>query len=189
MTYIDRFKTTLIGVHGPLESGKDTLARNIIDEYPQFYNQYAFAWPIKEACKIIFGFTNEDMNDRVLKERIHPVWGITPRRAMQLLGTEFGRDMIRLDIWVVRGEVEIRKNSELGLGTIISDVRFDNEADIIRSRNGVIIHIDRPDLDRTKENYNHASEGGIKRMPEDIIINNHGSLEDFKINILKIFEE
>jgi hypothetical protein len=180
-------KTTLIGVHGPLESGKDTVAKTIIERYPNLYRQYAYAWPIKQACKIIFGFTDEDMNDRVLKERVHPFWGVTPRKTMQLLGTEYGRGMIREDIWVLRAEAEIQKNASEGYGTIISDVRFENEAEIIRSRNGVIIHISRPSLDTSRENYQHASEGGITILNQDHVIKNNGTLEQFKSRILELF--
>ena len=182
-------KTTLIGIHGPLESGKDTVATTIVNKYPKLYRQYAFAWPIKKACKIIFGFSDEDMNDRVLKERIHPVWGISPRKAMQLLGTEYGRDMINKDIWVMRAEAEIKSNSDEGLGTIISDVRFDNEAKILRSRNGVIIHIQRPDLNKEKDVYKHGSEQGIQKEKGDYVIINDGSLDEFKNNVLSLFEE
>ena len=189
MRKINPEKDTLIGIHGPLESGKDTVAQTIIEVFPTFYKQYAFAWPIKKACQVMFGFTEADMNDRTLKERTHPVWGITPRKAMQLLGTEYGRNMINVNMWVMRAMVEINKNSEDGYGTIISDVRFDNEAEIIRERNGIIIHIDRPDLDKSKENYNHSSEMGIKREPSDIIIDNSGSLLEFRAKILDIFQE
>lgn len=185
---INKDKISLIGVHGPLESGKDTVAKTIIETFPGRYRQYAFAWPIKEACKVIFGFTDEDMNDRVLKERIHPFWGVTPRSTMQLLGTEFGRGMIREDIWILRAETEIQNNAMDGFGTIISDVRFNNEAEIIRSRNGVIIHIERPDLDFTKANYKHASEGGVAREDGDYVIQNTGTLDIFKKKIIQLFE-
>ena len=186
---INKDKISLIGVHGPLESGKDTVAKTIIEAFPNRYKQYAFAWPIKEACKVIFGFTDEDMNDRVLKERIHPFWGVTPRSTMQLLGTEFGRGMIREDIWILRAETEIQNNALDGYGTIISDVRFDNEAEIIRSRKGVIIHIERPDLDFSKVNYKHASEDGVKRHDEDFVIRNDSTLDVFRKRILNLFGE
>jgi hypothetical protein len=185
---INKDKISLIGVHGPLESGKDTVAKTIIEAFPDRYKQYAFAWPIKEACKVIFGFTDEDMNDRVLKERIHPFWGVTPRSTMQLLGTEFGRGMIREDIWILRAETEIQNNAMNGLGTIISDVRFDNEAEIIRSRKGVIIHIERPDLDFSKVNYKHASEDGVKREVGDYIVDNDSTLDTFRKRILSLFD-
>lgn len=182
-------KVKLIGIHGPLESGKDTVAQTIISKFPELYTQYAFAWPIKQACQIMFGFTEKDMNDRVLKERVHPMWGITPRKTMQLLGTEYGRNMIRKDIWIIRALMEIDKNLENGYGTIISDVRFENEADLIREKNGIIIHITRPTLDVSSEKYKHESEGGIKKEKTDIILNNNTSLEVFKKTVTDLFED
>jgi Deoxynucleotide monophosphate kinase len=189
MRKINPNKTTLIGVHGPLESGKDTVAQVVVEMFPNLYRQYAFAWPIKKACQIIFGFTEDDMNDRVMKERVHPFWGVTPRKTMQLLGTEYGRNMIREDIWVLRAQSEIQKNAEQGFGTIISDVRFDNEAQVIRSRNGVIIHITRPELDTSVDKYQHASEGGIQKLDDDFLINNNGSLLEFRQKIIDLFGE
>lgn len=186
---IDPARSQLIGIHGPLESGKDTVAQLIISRFPLLYTQYAFAWPIKKACQVMFGFTEKDMNDRVLKERVHPVWGITPRKAMQLLGTEYGRNMIRKDIWIIRAKMEMDKNKEQGYGTVISDVRFDNEAELIHEQKGILIHIDRPDLDTSSEKYNHESEQGIKRMDGDIIIINDGTLEDLQNTVDSMFVE
>lgn len=177
----------LIGIHGPLESGKDTVAQVIVSKFPSLFTQYAFAWPIKQACQIMFGFTEKDMNDRVLKERIHPRWGITPRKAMQLLGTEYGRNMIRKDIWIIRAQIEIDKNLEQGYGTVISDVRFENEAEIIRAKHGLLIHIERPALDTSAEKYNHESEMGIKREPRDIVIMNDAGLTELQFKIDSLF--
>jgi hypothetical protein len=189
MQKINVDKTSLIGIHGPLESGKDTVAKTIMQLFPGKYRQYAFAWPIKEASKIIFGFTDEDVNNRLLKERTHPFWGITPRWALQSLGTDWGRNLIRKDIWILRAQEEIKKNADEGFGTIISDVRFDNEADVIRSRNGSLICIRRPTLDTSLDRYNHASEGGINNIYEDVVIHNNGTLQQFKQKITEVFEK
>jgi hypothetical protein len=178
---------TLIGVHGPLNGGKDTVADYIIKsnaiyrDYDSkssapFYNRYAFAKPIKEACKILFGFTQEQLEDRVLKETIDPFWGFTPRKTMQLLGTEFGRDMLRKDIWIRRAEFEIQKNKEQGYGTIITDVRFQNEADWLREQpDSMLIYLKVPNLVRD-EKYQHASEAGISEAESDVVIFNDKSL-------------
>jgi hypothetical protein len=190
MKKIDADKITLIGIHGLLGSGKDTVASMIVNLFcPVKYKQYAFAWPIKEACKIIFDFTDRDMADRILKERIHPFWGISPRKAMQTLGTEFGRDMIRKDIWILRAESEIQKNAFKLIGTVISDVRFENEADIIRNRNGVIIHVIRnTETDLEKEVTSHGSEQGILVHENDIILNNNGTFQDLQKNVKELFK-
>jgi hypothetical protein len=173
----------LIAIHGPLNGGKDTVADYLISKFAkpsgqyQFsYRRYAFARPLKEACKVMFGFTNEQLEDRVLKEAVDEFWGFTPRRALQLLGTEYGRDMLRKDIWVKRAELEVKNNiDEHGVSTIITDVRFQNEADWVRAQpSATLIYLIVPDLEKD-EKYNHTSEAGITRADTDVVIINDKS--------------
>lgn len=153
---------TLVGVHGPLDGGKDTVANYLQAKFPDKFSRYAFAGPIKQACMIMFGFTKEQMEDRALKEAVDPFWGFAPRKAMQLLGTEYGRDMLRKDVWIRRAEMEIIKNQKAGRGVIITDVRFENEAEWLRAQPGaMLIYLKVPDLQQD-ERYQHASEAGIK---------------------------
>lgn len=162
----------IIGIHGPLNGGKDTVANIIQVLYPEHYNRYAFARPLKEALKVLLGFTHEQIEDRVLKETVDPFWGFSPRKAMQMLGTEFGRDMLRKDIWIKRAELEIGRNQAQGKGTIITDVRFENEAVWLRSRDdAVLIYIVAPDIVKD-DRYAHASEAGISRADTDIVLIN-----------------
>lgn len=162
----------LIGIHGPLNGGKDTVANIIQLLRPQRFNRYAFAKPLKDALKVMLGFSDMQLEDRVLKEQVDQFWGFTPRRAMQLLGTEFGRDMLRKDIWIKRAELEISRNAEAGRHTVITDVRFENEAEWLRSRDdAVLIYIVAPDVIRD-ERYTHASEAGVSRSDTDIVLLN-----------------
>ncbi len=168
--------TNVIGIHGPLNGGKDTIANYLQYVFEHRFERYAFALPLKEACRAMFGFTKEQLEDRVLKETIDPFWNFAPRRAMQLLGTEYGRNMLRDDLWIKRAELEVEKNLKNGHGTIITDVRFENEAGWVRSRSdAILIYIEVPGLVRD-ERYNHASEAGISRAPTDIIVINDKSL-------------
>jgi len=172
---------TLIGIHGPLNGGKDTVANYIINmcktiSGPPRYKRYSFAKPLKEACKIMFGFSDQQIEDRVLKEAIDPFWGFSPRKAMQLLGTEYGRNMLRKDIWIRRAALEVEQNTILGIGTIITDVRFQNEADWLRAQpNSMLIYIEVPGLIRD-DKYQHESEDGISRCETDSVIINDKSL-------------
>lgn len=162
----------IIGIHGPLNGGKDTVANIIQAIKPDRYNRYAFARPLKEALKVLLGFTQEQLEDRVLKETVDPFWGFSPRKAMQMLGTEFGRDMLRKDIWIKRAEREVDINRSLGRGTIITDVRFENEVEWLRSRDdAVLIYIIAPDVVKD-ERYTHASEAGVSRADTDIVLVN-----------------
>lgn len=167
---------TVIGIHGPLNGGKDTIANYIQALYPEKYRRYAFAKPIKEACQVMFGFTDQQLEDRVLKEQVDPYWGFSPRRACQLLGTEYGRNMMRKDVWIKRAQLEHEANERAGARTIITDVRFENEAAWIRSLpHAAIIYIEAPNIVRD-EKYNHESENGISHSFSDVIITNDKAL-------------
>ena len=166
-------KVNLIGIHGPLNGGKDTVANLIQEMLPDVFGRYAFAKPIKEACMVMFGFTLEQLEDRVLKEQVDPFWDFTPRRAMQLLGTEYGRNMLRKDIWIKRAELEHLKNLKAEVGTIITDVRFPNEAEWLRTQpNAALIYLQVPWF-KKDERFNHESEAGIEldRAFDNVVYN------------------
>ena len=173
---IDLNKVDVIGIHGPLNGGKDTVCNLLKELRPGQFAQYAFARPLKEAGMILFGFTMEHFEDRVLKEQVDPYWGFSPRKAMQLLGTEYGRQMLREDIWIRRAQREVELNKAKGLKTIITDVRFENEAEWIRSLgdSAGLIYLSVPGLVRD-EKYNHASEAGISHDASDVNILNDKS--------------
>jgi hypothetical protein len=165
----------VIGIHGSLGSGKDTVANIIQLIAPNAYERYAFAKPLKDAVRAMFGFTDKQLEDRILKEEVDPQWGFSPRRAIQLLGTEYGRNMLRDDIWIKRAELELLNNRRRGYATIITDVRFDNEAAWIKSHpNSLLIYVQAPELVRD-EKYNHESENGIAMEHIDIMIVNQKS--------------
>ena len=181
----------LIGIHGPADGGKDTIGNYIIACYHDNFLRYAFAKPIKEACKIMFGFTHVQMEDRILKEQDDEFWGFSPRRAFQLLGTEYGRNLLRKDIWIKRAEMEVNNNLKFNRGTIITDVRFQNEADWVREQpNSMLIYIRVPNLIRD-EKYNHSSEAGINLLGTDKLVINDKSLgiNNLYNQVDKIFKE
>jgi hypothetical protein len=163
----------IIGIHGPLNSGKDTVATLIQELRPGKYRRYAFASPLKEASKALFGFTDHQLEDRTLKEAVDPFWGFTPRKALQLLGTEYGRDMLRKDIWIKRAELEVAKNAVEGYDTLITDVRFENEAEWVRERDdAVLIRIEPVGLVKDGVASAHSSEAGISPAATDILLMN-----------------
>lgn len=183
-------KNLLIGIHGPLNGGKDTVANYIQAIFPEKFGRYAFASPIKQATTVMFGFSQAQLEDRVQKEAIDPFWGFTPRKAMQLLGTEYGRQMLNDRVWIMRAELEHKKNTSADRGTIITDVRFENEAEWIRSQpNSMLIYLKVPGLERD-EKYNHASESGINLVEsfDKVIVNDKSKgLNSLFIQIDAIF--
>jgi len=65
-----------------------------------------------------------------------------------------------------------------------SDVRFENEAEFIRNRGGVIIRIVRPNLQADE----HESESGQNKIDADYTIVNDGTVEDLHNTILRLLQ-
>lgn len=131
---------------------------------------------------------------------------LTPRKILQLLGTEAGRQIIHPNIWVSSlfsdyKASETHKvpryyddNNQKGLSGyegiweypkwLITDCRFPNEADAVKRRGGIIIRVNRSNQDLEGLTV-HPSETSLDDYKDfDFIINNNGSEEDL-INIVK----
>lgn len=167
-----------IGIHGRKRSGKDTLAEMIVEAYAKgVFCIDSFAAPIRQMVNDhLIPFTD------ATKEHVDEDLGISAGRAMQLMGTEFGRQMIHPDIWLLLMTRRIREgNCE---GVVIPDIRFQNEVDFIHSRGGVVLFVNRPvmftEAEKGQRDPHHASEQGVSTSSMDYAISNNGSLQDLK---------
>lgn len=167
-------KQLIIGLHGLARTGKDTAARYLAAHYALL--SYAFADPLKAAIMQMFNLTAEHI-EGALKEEPLPSIGKSPRQLMQLLGTDWGRDMVHRELWLLLAEQNLHNLAELNqdsaLGAILRDVRFENEASWVRSKGGVIVHIHRPTAQAVAT---HASESGIAVHDNDFVIHNDEDL-------------
>lgn len=167
----------IIGTLGKKGHGKDTVADYIVKKYG--YEKCAFADPIKEISKILFSFTDEQLHSD-LKETIDDDWGTSPRIVMQYIGTDiFRKDIQKIlpniggHFWVKSMEKRLKNTTT---NTIISDVRFQNEADCVKQLNGIVFKIERPSKDNSDK---HISEIGIDSIKDyDFHIINDGSLKE-----------
>jgi hypothetical protein len=177
----------LIGISGNIGSGKTTASNYIVNKYS--FQEYNFADPIKKIASI-FGFTrNQLYGTQQQKLEIHEQWGISAREFLQKVGTDLFRNKLhtvipnmKIDksIWCDILKQKIDKSSR----TLISDIRFIDEASTIRELGGYIIRIERPNI----EIDNHISESQIVDIVPNITIINNGSLQDLYYqldNILK----
>lgn len=163
----------LIGLTGKAGSGKDSVKEALLDRIQNSVS-YSFATPLKVSVANLFGWSQDQIEDREFKEAVDPKWGFSPRRAMQLFGTEFGR-ALKESLWLDFATIRLNENREAGYSTIISDVRFENEATWIRDNGGTLIHVI-PVNKPTPDVVSHASEGGVERHPYDLIVYNDFSL-------------
>jgi hypothetical protein len=60
----------------------------------------------------------------------------TPRLALQLMGTEAGRNVFHKDIWVIS-----LLNRARGKDVVVTDVRFKNEIDYIQKNGGIVVRV------------------------------------------------
>lgn len=174
-------KPAIIAITGPAGSGKDEVCKAFytLKDGGRFVNHLAFASRIKRIAWIITGWSDEYMTEH--KEDIDNKFGFSPRQLFQILGTEFGRDMLGQDIWIKAIARDIEQNQHETV--VITDLRFENEAEYIKSIGGVIWEVEREDLPEVRS---HSSENGIPKEYVDFTIKNNGTLEELKAEVGKV---
>lgn len=165
-------------------SGKDTFAEYAASKYQ--YNIGSFAYALKEAAMEAFKLTEEEVYDRKLKEVPHQYWGISPRRILQLMGTEAMRGTFGENIWIKRLELELYQSDR---PTFIVDVRFQNEVNYIKEK-GVIIHIIRENNPFINPiNSSHSSEADAILPSEGVFeISNSSTKSHFYSQIQNLMD-
>lgn len=171
-------RPAVIGLAGKARVGKDTAASFLLAASGGY--QYSFAEPMRAMLAQL----GVDLNDpywAARKEEVIPALGVSPRHMMQTLGTDWGRMLICNEIWLIMAYQRLLRN---GPGMIISDVRFENEADWVRANGGRVVHIVRDDTAPVKD---HISEAGVQVRDADLVIHNNGTLEEFQAHLREIF--
>lgn len=158
----------LIGLTGAKFSGKSSVARELAAKHG--FLELSFATPLKQVCNLLFGFSDEQLEDHELKEAVDPRWGFSPRYAMQRLGTNAIRENFGKDFWIKRLAHQLPAQGNV----VITDVRFDNEAEFVRSNHGYVVKIARSGLAQD----DHLSESGIDPSLVSCTVLNDSSVED-----------
>ena len=185
----------IIGISGKAGSGKDTAAKmlevlyaNPDISYEDFsnrkYKNFAdiqivhFADILKETVQVLFGIGEWETNTQEGKKTTIEWIGKTVRELLQGVGQGL-RDAIDPNLWIK----VLFANTENWSNYIIADVRYPNELDAIKERNGVLLRIDRKDAGAG----NHSSEIALDDYKEwDVHIENNSSIEDL-FEAMRIF--
>ena len=171
----------IIGIAGHARAGKDTVAQFIREAHHCM--TYAFAEPLKNMLKAV-GLEEHELNGW-RKDELNNDFQATPRHMMQTLGTEWGRDTVNSDIWVIAAAKRIQQmhRSQPDATILVTDVRFQNEADFVR-KHGFLIHVERP-IQRI-DGSTHRSENRLSMLDSDYYIINNGDLDDLREESLRI---
>lgn len=172
----------IIGICGAAGAGKGSVA-SILEM--RGFATLSFADPLYAAVSAITGLTVAELQDRKTKEEPIDWIGSSPRRLLQSLGTEWGRNMIHPEIWVMATMQRMLAGGEY----CIPDVRFVNEAAAIRARGGVVWRVERPGHALLAgDAAAHASERGIPDEYVDSVITNDGTLADLQAAVDAAFQ-
>jgi len=141
---------SLIGIAGYARAGKDTMAGYLEMRYG--FKKVAFADPIREALIRLNPYILVQHPENGQKARMplelavfsfgwEALKSLSPdvRPLLQRMGSEVGREMLNKDIWVNRLFLENVGERKL----VISDVRYQNEAEAIRNRGGEVWLVER----------------------------------------------
>ena len=217
----------IVGIMGKAGAGKDTVAEILKSELR--FEHMRLADPMKEFCAEVFGFSREQLwGPSENRNKVDERWlynegkhefsnmspfccvrcgamfssvpcGLTPRKALQTLGTEWGRAM-HPDTWV-RILVRRAKGSDVlnAFGekvgytvrrVVVSDVRFKNEFDAIKADGGKMIRVVRPvDNGMRGAAAVHASETEQDSIPDyafDAVVRNDGTIPQLSAAVKEI---
>lgn len=162
----------LIGIHGKARYGKDTIGQHLESGYG--YAAWSFAAPLWRGLAALLDVHPMQLEGH-RKDQVIDWLGFSPRELIQELGTGWGRDIMDPDLWIRVLDHRLRKRYSSWptridlLGLVITDVRFDNEADWIREHGGEIWHLVRPDAPKVRK---HVSEAGIQALDGEPLIYN-----------------
>ena len=183
--------TTIIAFTGSAGSGKDVTAKLMQNQMTHRddnvkLSSMSFAAPIKLAVACILNCDVDDFNDRKFKEgSLLGSHGLatSPRQMMQLLGDQYGRQLIDDQIWIKTAQNNYDDACFKGDDFVfITDLRYDNEYRWILENGGIVIHVDRESITPVAT---HASENGLSNAP-CFSIDNNGSLADLALETLEL---
>ena len=181
----------VIGISGYANAGKDTLADLLVEHFR--FSKLAFADPMREMAMAIdpvvgyaAGEDGEDVvirySDAVAQVGYQEAKSLYPeiRRFLQRLGTDAGRKILGEDVWVDSGI----KRAEQHPRAVFADLRFTNEAQAIRRREGLVFRVNRPGFGPAND---HESEVGLDGWRFDASFNNNDTIESLLPRLEQVF--
>ena len=166
----------LIGFTGPPGWGKDTAADHLVKAHG--FVRVAFADTIRQVALTIDPYVHffrlSDVINLIGWDRAKRQPEV--RRLLQVIGTEAGRDVHGIDVWVDRTFDAISALAH-DQPVVITDVRFDNEARRLRTFGGRLVRV-RRQTDNHDAVLGHRSETESAKLNSDHYLPNDGSITE-----------
>lgn len=140
----------IVGLVGFIGAGKGSVADILVERHD--YIKESFANSVKDSVSAVFGWDRpllegDTAESRAWRETPDKWWSeklgktFSPRLALQLMGTEAGRDVFHEDLWV--HTLMRRCENAPNKNYVIADVRFSNEIKAIQKAGGKVVRVRR----------------------------------------------
>lgn len=181
-----------IGIIGKARSGKDTAAAHLVQRYA--YTRLAFADPLKEMALRVNPLI--PLSSKVHGRLADLVKGVgweyakdtypEVRRLLQQIGQ--AQRELEEDYWLRLLLRKVAGAAKLNMPVVVTDVRYLNEARVLRRQGFKLVRIVRPysahrTLAEAMQLVAHASETELDDFPADFEISNAGSVADLQRHI------
>lgn len=185
----------IIGITAAIGCGKDTIADYLIEHHG--FIRLSFAGKVKDVAALVFGWDRELLegrtrDSRTWREVVDPFWGLSPRTALQRIGTEMFRDQIHPETWIKAVQKQIMSAPDQNY--VITDCRFENEVNAILDLGGQIWAVSRGEEPAWASQARagsmclqgiHSTDWNVYRLQNkaSIKINNSGTLNDLYVAV------
>lgn len=202
--------TIIQGLNASLD--RDIIIHNVQTNKPfsesSGYKQVAFANKLKEVVSVLLNCSREQLNNRNFKNSFLPEFNVTVREFLQKTGdglSEYNPDIFVKALFADYKEEFISSGigmfhdprpSYRSLGFpkwIITDMRFPNEFEAVKDRNGITIRVNReyqnpliPEISIPE----HPSEISLDHITDwDYVIDNNGTIEELIKKVREILNK
>lgn len=162
----------LVGLCGDIDAGKDTAAKRLIHEHG--FRPVSLAKPLKEAVYSVLRLASDQVEwrhvDGTAKDKAEPIpdlGGACGRDFLEGVGTEGFRGVYD-PLWLQIVTRLVQPGLEGGLRFVVSDVRFLNEIDMVRSLGGEVWHVVRDGYEAQRRD--HASDQEWRTVRPDRVL-------------------
>lgn len=172
----------IIGLAGYAQSGKDTVAKILIEQYG--FKRVAFADKIRELLyemdpPVPVGAGSEKHTVGLQNYVDIYGWDVakqnpTVRSMLQNLGVG-ARTVFNNEFWIQQALIGIHFTDNV----VVTDVRFTNEANVIKKyENSQLWRVTRPGVEAVNS---HVSEHDLDNYKEDVHLHNAGTLDELEL--------
>jgi hypothetical protein len=190
----------IIGLCGIQGAGKDTVGDILVSEYG--FIKLTFASTLKDIVSVLFSWPRDLLEgiteeSRIWRETVDDFWtektgfaNFTPRKALQLIGTDLFRIHFCNDIWsnIVENKIITTLKNNPKTNIVVSDCRFSNEFNLIKQfPDSYIIKVVRtPDI--SLNGLSHSSETEWLNYNFDEILQNDNSICELQIKLKSLLD-